>query len=673
MPNPMTPNIQTALPNLGFGGMSQRPEPAFFGQGGGFQSFGSNLRQITRPLAAGFAKDPNYRAIAAQQIATEQQMQQEQAAQLRKMVIEASLDNLGKLADSVRGVGSQTLMENPNSLKYLQRALESTKQSLLANGWDPNDADALIEQYGQKFFIAADMPKEQNELEQKLATLRQQFPDISDDELKKAAGAYVEPTKPEEDKGEDRTLILGDGQVFNYKAFKDGSTNLTTPEGRRVMVSEIETGGSSQPSSGDYRTQLAQDESSGGKVTKNPLNPNVSGKYQIDFEKSWPQLKGLDDEAALTVVQNTNAQEFKAAFGKDPTDADQYGMHRLGAGGYKELLSAPVGANVVDVVGEVVVEDNPDLAGKTVGDVIGEWKSRYGGGTTWRNTQGQGDVVSQLKKPEKSPAQSAAEAEIERFQSVLGLSPEESVKLQSGVYRVTAPDAEGNVSIIDMTTFKTVRTVNPTAELAAQGMPQATETTTTGEDKTPFMNSLEEEVEAGTGGYARIKQFIANTAGQLVSGEEFPVTQEATRVVRIFNNAGRKLLAAGLASGADKLSNQEQFWSEELLPNPDSWLTDPSSEAKKIATLRKKMSEQLRFIDKSIASPKMTSKQRAALTDYRNGVSLLLDMMGPEPKDTSALEAERDALLAKPSEKWTEADSKRAEEILKELSGGENP
>jgi len=132
-----------------------------------------------------------------------------------------------------------------------------------------------------------------------------------------------------------------------------------------------------------YNTKLSGFETSGGTNLVNPLNPNVSGPYHIDQTK-WPQTAGMEPDKALAFVNQSNSADFQKQFSKTPTDADMYGMHRLGATGYANLLAADPNAPAVSVVGKVVAGDNPDLAGKSVGQVLNMFKSRMGVGATWQ-------------------------------------------------------------------------------------------------------------------------------------------------------------------------------------------------------------------------------------------------------------------------------------------------
>jgi hypothetical protein len=135
-----------------------------------------------------------------------------------------------------------------------------------------------------------------------------------------------------------------------------------------------------------YADTLAKYESSGGKNTVNPLNPNVSGPYQVD-SRYWPQTAGMAPDQALGVVLQSNADAFNRATGRPPRDWEQYGMHRFGAAGFRKLMAAAPDAPTTAVFGETIVGDNPDLAGKTAGQVRAMLVQRFGGGSTWAGEQ----------------------------------------------------------------------------------------------------------------------------------------------------------------------------------------------------------------------------------------------------------------------------------------------
>lgn len=145
-----------------------------------------------------------------------------------------------------------------------------------------------------------------------------------------------------------------------------------------------------------YRQRLMGLESAGGAVTDNPMS-SATGNYQF-MPDTWTDL-GMDparigdpaaQEEALSKFLAGNAARFQQRFGRPPTDAEQYAMHRFGAEGAAELYTAPPDTPIDAIVGLEAVTVNPDLRGKTAGQVRAMLDQRMGGGMTW---QGDGSAT----------------------------------------------------------------------------------------------------------------------------------------------------------------------------------------------------------------------------------------------------------------------------------------
>lgn len=74
--------------------------------------------------------------------------------------------------------------------------------------------------------------------------------------------------------------------------------------------------------------------------------------------------------------------------------------HRFGPAGAQAALRADPNAPAGQVFGEQVMRANPDLAGRTVGQVVGQYQSRYGGGSP------QAPMAAALAAPQQAPQSS---------------------------------------------------------------------------------------------------------------------------------------------------------------------------------------------------------------------------------------------------------------------------
>jgi hypothetical protein len=180
-----------------------------------------------------------------------------------------------------------------------------------------------------------------------------------------------------------------------------------------------------------YLEKIKSAESGGNRYAKNPYG-SASGLFQFTKD-TWRGLgydwndrfdPTLQHEAAVKFTNN-NANYLRKNLGIEPTHADLYGAHFLGAVGYKNLYKTADDRPISDVMSQKEINSNPFVKGKTVG-FVKEW----------------------LRKKTKTKAsgtpQQAVKQEIEYDDSPVGnFYADGTVRLNedSGDY-MTAPDYE---------------------------------------------------------------------------------------------------------------------------------------------------------------------------------------------------------------------------------------
>ena len=144
----------------------------------------------------------------------------------------------------------------------------------------------------------------------------------------------------------------------------------------------------------EYKNRTRRAESSGDDTAKNP-NSSASGRFQFT-EDTWkrygynwkdrfnPQLQ----EEAMKRFTNDNVNYFNKNFKKEPSFADAYGMHFLGAGGYRQVYTSDDNAPIRNVVSEGAYTSNKSVFSKY--NTVGKFKE-------WlKNKTGQAVTTSEI-------------------------------------------------------------------------------------------------------------------------------------------------------------------------------------------------------------------------------------------------------------------------------------
>ena len=131
----------------------------------------------------------------------------------------------------------------------------------------------------------------------------------------------------------------------------------------------------------NYFAKVRGSESAGKKYAENPFG-SASGLYQFTKD-TWKGLgydwkdrfnTKLQQEAAVRFT-NSNINYLRKNLGIEPTHADLYGAHFLGAVGYKKLYKTADNRPISDVMSPRAIHDNPFVQGKSVG-FVKNWLSK---------------------------------------------------------------------------------------------------------------------------------------------------------------------------------------------------------------------------------------------------------------------------------------------------------
>ncbi|WP_121632439.1 peptidoglycan DD-metalloendopeptidase family protein [Tropicibacter alexandrii] len=162
--------------------------------------------------------------------------------------------------------------------------------------------------------------------------------------------------------------------------------------------------------------QIIKVESAGNARAKNPLSSatglgqfiestwlRMMRDYRPDLANSMSRAEQLnlrfDPALSREMVRNLarEGEAYLRARGHEITPGNLYLCHFLGAGGAAKALSASRSATVLEVMGSGVVNANPFLRGKTIGDLVA-WSDRKmrgsGAAPTIRNAPAAAPVVT---------------------------------------------------------------------------------------------------------------------------------------------------------------------------------------------------------------------------------------------------------------------------------------
>jgi len=111
----------------------------------------------------------------------------------------------------------------------------------------------------------------------------------------------------------------------------------------------------------------------------------AGGLFQV-VDKTWKEFGGkpgkkLDADENIRVgtdIIAKNTQTLRAFLQRDPRPAEIYAAHYFGPTGAKTFLSADPSTPIVDILGKAAVKANPNLQGKTAGQVLAQLETKMG-------------------------------------------------------------------------------------------------------------------------------------------------------------------------------------------------------------------------------------------------------------------------------------------------------
>jgi hypothetical protein len=112
---------------------------------------------------------------------------------------------------------------------------------------------------------------------------------------------------------------------------------------------------------------------------------SAGGLFQV-VDKTWKEFGGkpgkkMDADENIRVgtdIIAKNTQALKSFLNRDPRPAEIYAAHYFGPTGAKTFLAADPATPIVDILGKAAVKANPNLQGKTAGQVLTQLETKMG-------------------------------------------------------------------------------------------------------------------------------------------------------------------------------------------------------------------------------------------------------------------------------------------------------
>lgn len=206
-------------------------------------------------------------------------------------------------------------------------------------------------------------------------------------------------------------------------------------------------------------------------------------------------------------------------------------------------------------------------------------------------------------------------------------SKELSDDIAAGDVRVFGPDEFGNYKRINEATGETLA-VGEEDKLAINEILNIQKEPEQPAEKQPERQSLGEAIEKGTGPTAQVQAGLSNIFGPFMEGQIFKDTTDARQQIKVFSQTAKTALINN-----PKFPVAEQKIVANLLPNTDTFFTDPDKARSDLNELRNSLERSKESKEKESNKKKITSKRRGKLADQISGIDEILTLM-EKPEDS---------------------------------------
>lgn len=198
-----------------------------------------------------------------------------------------------------------------------------------------------------------------------------------------------------------------------------------------------------------------------------------------------------------------------------------------------------------------------------------------------------------------------------------GFSLEDAQDIQRGRVRPSAPDAFGNIFLVNSATGET--------KLARKGAgaPEPVERGEGPPAQQPGLAPLE-STRVGVGPKARIQQLVSNVIGPFIDGTPFEETVEARQRLGLFNKTVERSLVNN-----PRFPVAEVGRVAELLPDTNAFFIDPDAARSRLVQTREFLGNLVQIKQAEMEAPAVTSARKTELADQISILRENLALFGP--------------------------------------------
>ena len=227
-----------------------------------------------------------------------------------------------------------------------------------------------------------------------------------------------------------------------------------------------------------------------------------------------------------------------------------------------------------------------------------------------------------------------------------GFSLTEAQDIAAGRVRLTSPDQYGNVYLVNVATGE--------KRLAgggdAAGPSQAAAPAAAAEPTDIPRKTMAEAARGGTGPWSNLKAAVDAVVGGVLDIEPlFPDTTDNRKYLRTINQIAKTALVNN-----PRFPVAEQEIVQGLLPNPDTFFTNPQTEARNVAQLRNVLTTWKEQNNISMASGSLTQKAVGALGDKNAEIERILALIGGPVKSATGTKTIGGKTYRKIGNEWFE-------------------